>query len=142
MSIIRKENKMKTTIAVVLTLALVAVSGCKQSSPQGGESEDARFKISTPSVKKVKQGEVQTATVSLKRGDYFKQDVELQIKTTTGISIEPTKFWIKASDKPDVQLRITAAKDAALGEYRVFVKGTPETGEPTSAEFNVKVVAP
>ena len=133
---------MKTAITIVLTLALMAVSSCKQQSPQGGESEDERFKISTPSVKKVKQGEVQTATVSLKRGDYFKQDVELQIKTTTGISIEPTKVWIKASDKPDVQLRITAAKDAALGEYRVFVKGTPETGEPISAEFNVKVVSP
>jgi len=133
---------MKTAITIVLTLALMAVSGCKQRSPQGGESEDERFKISAPSVKKVKQGEVQTATVSLKRGDYFKQDVELQIKTTTGISIEPTKVWIKASDKPDVQLRITAAKDAALGEYRVFVKGTPETGEPISAEFNVKVVSP
>ena len=133
---------MKTAITVVLTLALMAVSGCKQQSPQGGESEDERFKISVPSEKKVKQGEVQTATVSLKRGDYFKQDVELQIKTTTGISIEPTKVWIKASEKPDVQLRITAAEDAALGEYRVFVKGTPETGEPTSAEFNVKVVSP
>ena len=133
---------MKTAITVVLTLALMAVSGCKQQSPQGGESKDERFKISVPSVKKVKQGEVQTATVSLKRGDYFKQDVELQIKTTTGISIEPTKVWIKASDKPEVQLRITAAKDAALCEYRVFVKGTPETGEPISAEFNVKVVSP
>ena len=134
---------MKTAITIVLTLALMAVPGCKQQSPQGGESEDERFKISVPgSAKKVKQGEVQTATVSLKRGDYFKQDVKLQIKTTTGISIEPTKVWIKASDKPDVQLRITAAKDAALGEYRVFVKGTPETGEPISAEFNVKVVSP
>ena len=133
---------MKTAIAVVLTLALMAVSGCKQQSPQGGESEDARFKISTPSVKKVKQGQVQTATISLKRGDYFKQDVKLQLKTTAGISIEPTKFWIKASDKPDVQLRITAASDAALGEYRVFVNGTPETGESVSAEFNVKVVSP
>ena len=37
---------------------------------------------------------------------------------------------------------ITTAKTAALGEYRVYVKGTPETGEPTSVEFTVKVVAP
>jgi hypothetical protein len=29
-----------------------------------------------------------------------------------------------------------------LGEYRVFVKGVPESGEPTSVEFRVKVVAP
>ena len=134
---------MKTAIAVVLTLALMAVSGCKQQSPQGGESKDERFKISVPFFDtNVKQGEVKTATVSLKRGDYFKQDVELQIIPTTGISIEPAKILVKASDKPEVQLQISAAKDAALGEYRVLVKGTPETGEPISAEFNVKVVSP
>ena len=134
---------MKTAITVVLTLALMAVSGCKQQSPQGGESKDERFKISVPLFDtKVKQGEVKTATVSLKRGDYFKQDVELQIIPTTGINIEPSKVLIKASDKPEVQLRISAAKDAALGEYRVLVRGTPENGEPISEEFNVKVVAP
>ena len=134
---------MKTAIAVVLTLALMAVSGCKQQSPQGGESKDERFKISVPFFDtNVTQGQVKTATVSLKRGDYFKQDVELQIIPTAGISIEPTKVLVKASDKPEVQLQISAAKDAALGEYRVLVKGTPETGEPISAEFNVKVVAP
>jgi len=41
-----------------------------------------------------------------------------------------------------VQLRITAAKDADLGEYRVYVKGTPASGESTSTEFKVMVVAP
>jgi uncharacterized membrane protein len=47
---------------------------------------------------------------------------------------------IKASDGPEVQLRITAAQNAAFGEYRISVKGIPETGEPTSTSFTVKVV--
>ena len=81
-------------------------------------------------------------TVSLERGEYFKKDVKLQIKASTGISVEPTSVIIKASDKPDVQLQISAAKDAAIGEYRVSVMGIPKTGESTSTEFNVKVVAP
>jgi len=33
------------------------------------------------------------------------------------------------------------AVDAAIGDYRVSVKGTPTTGEPTSTEFLVKVIA-
>jgi uncharacterized membrane protein len=106
-------------------------------------AKDEGFKIAVPTfTTEVKQGELQTVTVSLQRDPLFKQDVTLHIKAANGISVEPTKVTIKASDKPDVQLQITAAKDAALGDYPVVVKGTPETGEPTSVGFTVTVVAP
>ncbi len=93
---------------------------------------------------KIKQGEVQSVTISLKRGDAFKQDVTLEIKLSKGegITFDPAKVIVKAGDKADVQLTITVPKDAALGEYKVSVKGTPTTGESTSVEFNVKVLAP
>jgi uncharacterized membrane protein len=135
---------MKKVIMIVVTLALVTVSGCYSSSEKGGSMfKDEGFKIVVPTfATEIKQGEVQSVTISLERGAYFKQDVKFMIKTTKGISVEPTKVMVKASDKPDVQLRITAPKDAALGEYRVSVKGTPETGEPTSTVFNMKVVSP
>jgi len=41
-----------------------------------------------------------------------------------------------------VQLLVSADKAAPLGEYRIFVTGTPETGESTSTVFTVKVVTP
>jgi len=131
-------------ITIVLTLVLATVYGCQSSSPRGGGmTKDVGFKIAVPTFStEIKQGQTQTVTVSLERGDYFKQDVKLQIEASTGISVDPTKVMVKASDKPDVQLRITAPKDAALGVYRVSVKGTPETGEPTSTVFNVEVVSP
>ena len=137
--------KKAIAITIVLMLVLATVSGCYESNSQKGGSvllgED--FKISVPYFDtKVKQGEVKNVTVSLKRGEYFKQDVKLQIKASTGISVDPTYVLVKASDKPDVQLRISAAKDSALGGYLVSVTGTPTTGESTSTEFNVKVVAP
>ena len=134
---------MRTAIAVVMTLVVVSLFGC-QTSPRGGSVvRDEGFRIAVPTfTTEVKQGELQTVTVSLQRDPLFKQDVTLHIKAATGISIEPTKVTIKASDKPDVQLQITASKDAALGEYPVVVKGRPETGEPTSVGFTVKVVAP
>ena len=135
---------MKNAIAVVMTLALVVVSSCQSSSSRGGSVlKGEGFKIAVPTfTTEIKQGEVQSVTVSLERGDYFKQDVNLQIEAFKGISVDPTSVIIKASDKPDVQLRITVPKDAALGGYLVSVKGTPKTGEPASTEFNVKVVSP
>jgi uncharacterized membrane protein len=101
------------------------------------------FKIGVPTLNtEVKQGELQTVVVSVQRDSLFKKDVKLQVKAPKGISVEPTSFTVKASDKPDVQLQIAAPKDAALGEYPVVVTGTPETGVPASVGFTVKVVAP
>ena len=133
---------MKTAMTIVMTLALTGVLGCM--SPKGGSmSQGEGFKISVPTFDtKVKQGDRQTVTVSLHRGESFKRDVTLEIRAAQGISVEPTNVLVKGSDAPDVQLQIAAPRDAAIGEYRIYVKGTPATGEPTSMEFKVKVVAP
>ena len=134
---------MKTAITIVMALVLTALFGCQTSPQGGGMSRDEGFKIAVPTfTTEVKQGELQTVTVSLHRGEYFKRDVKLEIRPSKGISVDPTHALVKGSDNPDVQLRITAAKNADLGEYRVYVKGTPESGESTSVDFNVKVVAP
>jgi uncharacterized membrane protein len=135
---------MKNAIAIVMTLVLATVSGCNSSSPKGGSVlKGEGFKIAVPTfTMEIKQGEVQSVTISLERGDYFKQDVKLQIEAAKGISVEPTSVVIKASDKPDVQITITVPKNAALGEYKVSVKGIPKTGESTSTAFTVKVVSP
>jgi uncharacterized membrane protein len=128
---------------IVTTLALTAAVGCSLSSRGGGMAQDAGFKIAGPLFDtEVKQGDRQTVTVSLHRGESFKQDVRLQIKAAEGISVEPTDVLVKGSDAPDVQLQIAAPGDAAIGEYRVYVKGIPVTGQPTTLEFKVKVVSP
>lgn len=105
----------------------------------GGEG----FRIVTPPLTtQIKQGETQSVKITLNRGKYFKRDVTLDIKASKGISVEPATALVRGNEKPDVSLRITAAKDADLGEYKIFVKGTPETGEATSTELTVKVVSP
>jgi uncharacterized membrane protein len=135
---------MKTVLLLVAALSLMVVVGCE--SPRGGGiSSDEGFKIVTPNSvidTKIKQGEVASVTISLHRGEQFKRDVTLEIKSTPGIMVEPTQAVVRANEKSDVHVRITAPKDAALGEYKIFVKGTPETGEATSTEFTVKVVSP
>lgn len=133
---------MKTAITIVMTLVLTVVLGC-QSPRGGGMSGGEGFKIGTPTFDtKIKQGETQNVTISLQREEYFKRDVSLDIRPSKGISVDPTRALVRGSENPDVQLQIAAAKDANLGEYRVHIKGTPETGGATSTEFKVKVVAP
>ena len=133
---------MKTTVAIMLALAIAATSGCA-SSRGGGLSTDEGFRITTPTfATDIKQGEQKMVNVSLKRDKYFKQDVKLQTTSTSGISVEPSKMLVKASESPDVQFQIKVPADAALGEYLVHVVATPETGAPTSQSFTVKVVGP
>ena len=131
-------------ITIVLTLVLAAVSNGKDSPKGGSVGKGEGFKIDVPSKTKIKQGETQTVTIKLQRGKSFKQDVTLEIKLSEGqgITFDPAKVVVKASNEPDVQLKITAPENTALGEYKVSVTGTPTTGEPTSVEFKVKVVAP
>ena len=135
---------MKTAITIVLMLTLAAMYGCQSSSPRGGSVlKGEGFKIAVPTFStEIKQGETKNVTVSLERGEYFKMDVKLQIEASKGISVDPTSVIIKASDTPDVQLQISAAKDAAIGKYSVSITGIPKIGESTSTEFNVNVVAP
>jgi uncharacterized membrane protein len=132
-------------ITIVLTLVLAAVSLATDSPKGGSVAKGEGFYISVPTFDtKVKQGETQAVNIKIERGESFKQDVTLQIKLSKGegISVDPAKVTVKASDKPDAQINITVSKDAALGEYNISVTGTPTTGEPTSVEFKVKVVAP
>ena len=135
---------MKTAITIVMTVALAIIAGCQSSSPRGGGmTEDVGFKIAVPSFDtEVKRGEVRAVTVSLHRGEYFKQGVNLEIQASEGISVYPTEIFIKGSDTPDAQLRIATTRDTAIGAYLVSVKGIPKTGEPTSIAFTVKVVTP
>jgi uncharacterized membrane protein len=135
---------MKTAISVVLMVSLAAMVGCQSSSPRGGSVRTGEgFKIVAPTfATEIKQGQTQSIPLSVERGKYFKQDVKLQIETSAGITVDPTSVIIKASDNPALQLRIAAAQNAALGEYRVSVRGTPKTGEMTSTVFSVKVVSP
>ena len=135
---------MKTAITIVLMLALAAMYGCQTSSLRGGGmTEDVGFKIVVPTGDTdVKQGDVRNVTISLQRGENFKQGVKLEIQVSEGISVFPTEVPVKASEIADIQLRIATTRDTALGAYLVSVKGTPKTGEPTSIAFTVKVVSP
>jgi uncharacterized membrane protein len=122
-------------------IAVAALMGC-QKSGRGGGAGDETFKVVVPAVgADIKQGEIQTVRVSVERGAGFKQEVKLELKAPDGLQVDPSSAKVKPGDKGDVQLKITAAKDAPLGEQKILVKGTPEKGEATEIEFKITVSA-
>jgi len=133
---------MKTMFIIAAVLAAMVIASC--GSPRGGGiSADEGFRLDTPFfTTDIQQGDRKTVTVSIDRDKYFKQDVRLQATATPGIDVDPTDVLVRADESPDVQFQITAPQDAALGSYIVRVKGIPDTGQSTSTEIKVKVVAP
>ncbi len=134
---------MKIHLAIAMLLAVVTTAGCHSTnvSSQGGITPtNQEFSITVPTPNTIPQGGNSTVTVVLNRGAYFKQDVKLVLRTD-GITVTPGTLLVKASDKPGVPFTVNVARDAAIGEYRVSVTGTPETGSATSTVFIVKVVA-
>ena len=131
-----------TYFAPIAILALI-LAGCHTASPRGGGTMlEEEFRVVVPTyATEVKQGEMQTVSLSLTRGDHFKRDVKLEITAPKGLTVSPENFTIKDSAKPETQIRVSAAKDSAIGEYRIHVKAHPESGESTSCEFSIKVVA-
>ncbi|MEK6674217.1 MAG: hypothetical protein AABZ47_01020 [Planctomycetota bacterium] len=123
-------------------IAAAAFTGCTKSSEEGGRAGNDTFRIVVPAMAAgVKQGEVQTVRVVLERGDGFKQRVKLEVKAPVGMEVEPKEVIVLPGDKGDVQLKITVAKDAPIGEHKVLAKATPDKGEPTETEFKIAVIA-
>ena len=132
---------MHKLFAGALIVAAVLTS-CTKSSEEGGRAGNDTFRISAPALATdIKQGELQTVRLTLERGAGFKQRVKLEVKAPTGVEVEPSSASVEPSDKGEVQLKITAAKDAAIGEHKILVKGTPDKGEPTEMEFKITVSA-
>jgi hypothetical protein len=126
-------------MAGVLVAALFAAVGCFGSSPGGGTGKDDTFTLAPAGTATLKQGESQTVKIAVQRGAEFKQVVKLTAgKPPQGVKVDFTPAEVKVGDK-EAEMKITAEKDAALGEQTVTVTGTPESGKPTSVPVKVKV---
>ena len=132
---------MNKALVVVALIAMAALVGCKKSE-EGGRAGTDTFRLSVPAISTaVNQGETQVAKVAVDRGEGFKESVKLEVKAPTGITVDLGSTTVKPGDKGDVQLKITAAKDAPLGDQKIMIKGTPDKGDATETEFKVTVSA-
>lgn len=134
-------GNLKALAAIVAALTLLTATACRTTniSGKGGViALDEEFSLAVPAQSTLQQGAETPIQLVVNRGPYFKRDVQLDIKAD-GITVTPNSILVKASDRPEVQLQIAASREAALGEYRVTVTGTPATGKPAVTLFIVRV---
>jgi uncharacterized membrane protein len=133
---------MKLASYFVGALVLVNTIGCNtRSAPGGGTDKATKFDLAGPAMAtSIKRGETQSATIKVERGKDFKQTVALKTEAPTGVTAELGSNSNKASEKGDVNLKITAGDKAALGDQVVYVIGTPESGTDTKLEVKIKVL--
>jgi hypothetical protein len=148
----------------VLGLSALTLAGCTRESEKGGpgakatttkttstdsgatiteqkqtETPAQTFSIEVPrGGTNVTQGKSENVTVSIDRGDTFKQAVTLTFKAPAGVKVTPAEAKIGGSDTR-VKVGIEAAPDATPGRHSIHVIGTPETGKATSVKMDVDV---
>lgn len=142
---------MKRIICGLLLASLAAGVGCGPAGTPGGPGAtnptakpplfgqaDDTFNLSTSSTS-LKQGDAVPATIGIKRGTNFDQDVTLTFTDLPkGVTAEPTAPVI-ASKNTEAKFTLTAGDDAALGEFTVKVIGRPARGGDATNQFKLTV---
>jgi hypothetical protein len=144
---------MRKFVALIAGALLPLAIGCDNQSTPGGPGvahptpkapivgqADATFQLSAPTLStSVAQGETKTATISIKRGKNFDQDVTLKFgDLPKGVTITPANVVLKHGDN-DVQVSISAAADAAIGDFTIAVTGNPAKGAAGATSIKINV---
>jgi hypothetical protein len=156
----KRRKIMKVLHLSVLAVALLAAYGCSPSTPGGpgvpgapgprtssapadkpiiGQADET-FNLSLPTLAtKVKQGETVSASISVKRGKNFDEDVTLRFADVPkGVTVDPARPVIKHGDS-EAKVTFKAADDAALGDFTLKVTGHPTKGADATSEFKLSV---
>jgi hypothetical protein len=97
------------------------------------------FTLSPPRTATVQQGETQTVAVGITRDTTFDQDVTLTFtELPTGVTLQPQSVVIKQGEA-QAETTLTAARDAALGNFTIKVTGRPAKGADAMNEFQLTV---
>ncbi len=134
---------MRLISAGLMTLGLVALFGCNASNPGGsgsGVAKKATFKIDAPATHTtIKQGDTKEVKLTLDRGKDFHDDVDLKFDAPAGLTVDPSMHTVKASDDKEVVVKVSAPKDATVGDHIIKVTGTPKSGSTATVDVTIKV---
>jgi uncharacterized membrane protein len=141
---------MKTFFSATAVMLAVALTGCTKESEKGGpgapatnsnaEADDDRtFTLDVPNITTtVEQGARDKASISIDRGDNFKEEVKLQFKPPAGVTVLPAD----ASFNPDaekVEITIEASAEAKPGDTNIEVTAVPATGKSITKTMPITV---
>lgn len=146
---------MKTSFIASFVLVAVALSGCGESATQGPDVTTAAsspkpekvvvmkptipseaehtFSLSVPfKTVALTQGEDKEVRIGINRGENFGEEVAIKVsELPAGVTVQPSDAVIPHGST-GVPLTFRAAKDAALGNFSVQVKGHTQS---SSADF-------
>jgi hypothetical protein len=102
---------------------------------------DETFTLGLPMLSThVMQGESKEATISIKRGRNFTEDVTLKFDNVPpGVTIEMTSPSVGHADK-ELKINIKANETATPGDYTIRVTGQPQRGAEATGELKINVV--
>jgi len=112
------------------------------SNKDGSNKDGTKLTLRGPGVTTLKQGESKTVKISMDAEPKYLVPVKLHVDPPKGIQAELTNDSLKAADGADTQMRITANKDAAVGDHVIRVTGKGDAANVTPIDVKVKVVAP
>ena len=119
--------------------------------PEKGTDAEIEFKLNITAIDSftlsvpllsasLKQNESQTVSIGIKRDKTFASDVSLKFgELPAGVTMEPAETMIKQGEQ-EAKVTLTAASDAALGDFTIKVTGHPSVGLDASNEFKLSVV--
>ena len=131
---------------------LFVLTGCNESTSGGpgaveppspqrevGQNENT-FTLEAPvTTIDLVQGETRHITIGIKRETNFNQDVAIKFENMPlGVDTEPARPVIEHGAK-DVEFTLTAASDAALGNFVAQIVGHPGTGADALVDFKIAV---
>lgn len=132
-----------------LASAIGLLGGCMQGTPGGPGVQSSStpqtysahkpvvsnsketFTLTMPTLStSLKQGESKSIKISISRGTDFQDDVDLRFSSIPqGISLDPGAPVLRKSEQ-DISISVSAADNAALGDFEVKVTGHPTNGGP------------
>jgi hypothetical protein len=141
--------KLSTFLSLSL-VGLLALAGCRSGTAGGPGAEstgaeqplvgtpDETFTLGVEDVT-LRQGESKTLNLTIKRSTNFSENVEIAFTDLPkGISADPSTANISASET-GTKVSLSAASDAALGEFKITVTGHPTKGGDSTNTLKLNV---
>lgn len=130
------------TTAILASFAFLPL-GCGSESPKGGapnkDSDDTFKLVAEKTPDSLKPGDTESVKLKVQRGKDFHKNVRLAAKAPDKINVTLDRDLIKDGDNADVTVKIHPEADAAPGDYKFTITGTPDSGAATNLELKVTV---
>jgi hypothetical protein len=112
-----------------------------KANTNAADNKDQTFKITKILTDvSVTQGGANEAKIDITRSNNFTQSIKLDAqKVPEKVKVEFSPATVKAGDKAQSIMKVTAEKDAPVGVHTIYVQGTPDMGSVTGIDVDINV---